>query len=436
MDFSSLKTAFPFLAVFGTIGLAWNQIRGFVNRFFSFFVNKIELKDYAAGAVSTYIWQNFVAVDTGTYKYHASTFQVKRFTNSILIGSKRLSDKYQLFFYGKIPILAKYKDWEERHVMVCFVRKTINFDKLFSDAIENWNYLILNNKNRFRIETLIGRDRGLGTMMIKGGSEAGSESSAPISVSTSSVTFDSLQWLTGKTFKYGIDDLGKDYDSFLKSYILDDELLEIEQEIKMWLELKDWYKNKGLVWRRGYLTHGRPGVGKTVFVRTIGTKFNLPIFRFDLSSMTNKDFIENWERIGLEAPCIVLIEDVDAVFNKRENISKLENGLSFDCFLNVISGAMPAEGVLLFITTNKIETLDSAIANLDNGMASRPGRVDKIIEVKNLSLNKKEELAKLILDDFPEEVGSVMLGAENLTNAQFTEKCSQVALKRLWNKKI
>jgi hypothetical protein len=434
MDLSYIKSSFPVFAIFGAVGLAWTQIKGTFSRFFSFIINTIELKDFAAGAISTFLWQNCKAIDTGTYKYHANTYLTKLYTNSVLIGSKRLGNRYQVFFYGKIPILAKYNDWEERTVTVCFMRGTINFDKLFLQAIEKWNFLVLNNKNRFRVETLVGKGpQNVMAVQLNQSSGASSTSAPPVS-NSNSLTFDTLHWLTGKIFKYTIDDLGKDYQSFLKSYVLDDSLKEINDEIASWINLQSWYQEKGLIWRRGYLFYGGPGVGKTTYVRVIGTKYNLPIFRFDLSSMTNNDFIESWNRIALETPCIALFEDIDTVFNKRENISKLKNGLSFDCFLNAISGAMPAEGILLFVTTNKVETLDSALGVLDGENASRPGRIDKIIEVTNLSMPQKRELAGKILNDFSDSIEEVLIGAENLTNAQFTEKCSQLALKKVWNK--
>ncbi len=431
MDFSYLKTAFPFLAGLGAIGLAWNQIKGALSRIFSFIINTIKLKDFAAGAVSTFIWQNCKGIDTGTYNYHANAWLTKYHPNSILIGSKRLSDKYQLFFYGWVPLLAKYHDNEERFVTVLFVRKTLDFDKLFLQAIENWNYLVSNNKNRFRVETFTGRDRNLSLQINK------SDNAAPVSVGGGGnvLSLDTLHWLTGRMLKYTYDDLGKDYQSFLKSYVLDENLESVYNEVEAWIRLKDWYQSKGLIWRRGYLLYGKAGTGKTSCVRVIGTKFNLPIFRFDLSSMTNNDLIESWNKIVAESPCIALLEDIDAVFNKRENVSKLKNGLSFDCLLNVISGAMPVEGVLLFVTTNKIETLDSALANIEDVGASRPGRIDRIVEVVNLSLVKKRELAEKILEEFPENIEEVMDGAVNLSNAQFTERCSQVALKKLWKNK-
>jgi hypothetical protein len=430
MDLTNL----PFLAGLGAIGLMWNQIKGVASRTTSLVINRVGLRDFAAGAVATYIWRYCKAVDTGTYKYHANTFITKLFSNSILIGSKRLSNKYQLFFHEGVPILAKYDDWDERAISVCFIRGTIDFDKLFLDAIEDWNYLVLNNANRFRVETLVGKNHNALNLNLKQPANGGETEPIPQSSSSfSGITFDNLHYLAGKPFKYSISDLGKDYNCFLKSYILDESLNDITSEIESWVKLGNWYKEKGLIWRRGYLLHGKAGTGKTTYVRAIGTKFNLPIFRFDLSSMTNRDFLDSWGRIILESPCIALFEDIDTVFNQRENVTKLENGLSFDCFLNVISGAMPAEGVLLFVTTNKIETLDNALGNIgENGIASRPGRIDRIIEIKNLSLKKKEELANLILSEFPESIAEALENAESLTNAQFTEKCSQIALKKMW----
>jgi hypothetical protein len=433
MDFNSLKTTFPFLAAFGAVGLLWNQIKNTIGRIWNLVVNRVELTGYAADSVSSYLWKFATSIDTGTYTLKAAPYNTKKDINQVLIGSKRLGEKYQIFFMGKVPILVKGQmNWGHNNTLtVCFLRGTIDFDKLFITALNEWNVLVGTSSNRFRIETLVGKDKSSKINVSKDSSGSPTIGNG----SNNQIGYSFLSDLNGKLMGgYTYADLGKDYTPYLKSYIIDNQMTHIDKEIETWMTLGAWYKERGLIWKRNYLLYGKPGTGKTSYVRVIGTKSNLPIFRFDLSSMTNLDFVENWNKIILETPCIALFEDIDNIFEGRKNITGLENPLSFDCFLNVLSGAMPADGILTFLTTNKVEVLDPALGQIENGMASRPGRIDRMIEVKNLSLKDKRKVAENILKDFPSVVEDIMISAESLSNAQFTEKCSQLALKKMWGK--
>lgn len=140
-------------------------------------------------------------------------------------------------------------------------------------------------------------------------------------------------------------------------------------------------------------------------------------------------------KISGNAPCIALIEDIDTVFNGRENVSvhnKQRDHLTFDCLLNSISGVQNSEGIFLIITTNRPETLDPALGIMKEGKSSRPGRLDRIVELGFMAESERQALANHILSDFPDSIGPAIVAGEGMTPAQFQDHCAQEALRLFW----
>lgn len=123
-----------------------------------------------------------------------------------------------------------------------------------------------------------------------------------------------------------------------------------------------------------------------------------------------------------EVPCIALIEDLDAVFHGRENIAG--EYLTFDCLLNCLDGVERSDDVFLVVTTNHAETLDAAL--------TRPGRLDRILELTNPDLDGRFKLCKRILAEWPETWAETVVAGVNDTGAQFQDRCTQLALQKYW----
>jgi SpoVK/Ycf46/Vps4 family AAA+-type ATPase len=159
--------------------------------------------------------------------------------------------------------------------------------------------------------------------------------------------------------------------------------------------------------------------------------------------MSNQDFNRIWkDTIGTYAPCICLFEDIDGVFDGRENVAtrgKMDQGLSFDCFLNCLDGVENTDGLFIVVSTNNIDKLDNAIGvpNNGDGMSTRPGRIDRTLFFDSLDENGREKMANRILGDFDKDKWSFILdegGNYNDTGAQFQERCCRLALKLFWDK--
>lgn len=212
---------------------------------------------------------------------------------------------------------------------------------------------------------------------------------------------------------------------------------EIEKamsEARRWIASETWFREKKIPWRLGWLLYGRPGTGKTTLARAIAQELDLPIVAFDLASFSNEEFVREWDRLMNETPCMAILEDMDAVFKKRENrLGEEGGGLTFDCLLNCISGVAVADGVFLIITTNKIEDIDEALGIPDiRGTSTRPGRIDRAIELQAMDKACRRRIAERILIDCPEHIEELVSDGEGDTGAQFQDRCAQVALENYW----
>ena len=104
-----------------------------------------------------------------------------------------------------------------------------------------------------------------------------------------------------------------------------------------------------------------------------------------------------------------------------------------------LNGIDSNDGVFIFVTTNRVETLDPAIGvprtdKKVNGtmISTRPGRIDRAIELSLLDEECRTKIAKRILNNFPEIVEKIVKAGDGDTGAQFQERATQVALKKFW----
>ena len=109
----------------------------------------------------------------------------------------------------------------------------------------------------------------------------------------------------------------------MESVVLDDGVAQdIIADIKKFEESEDWYKSKGIPWRRGYLLHGPPGTGKTSLTQAIAGALGYNICYLNLSGDRLND--DSLSRLLNNSPgkALILLEDVDALFESREKVNK------------------------------------------------------------------------------------------------------------------
>ncbi|KIO24689.1 hypothetical protein M407DRAFT_212210 [Tulasnella calospora MUT 4182] len=187
------------------------------------------------------------------------------------------------------------------------------------------------------------------------------------------------------------------------------------------LASEEWYAERGIPFRRGYLLHGVPGSGKTSLIHAVAGALGLDIYVISLSSKGMNDTTLSNLMGRVPSRCIVLLEDLDAAFtrgvsrdekstgaplarshhassrrgtagaaNAGEDDAHDPNALSLSGLLNSLDGVAASEGRILFATTNHIERLDPAL--------SRPGRMDVWIDFKHAS---KWQAEGIFMNFFP-----------------------------------
>ena len=177
----------------------------------------------------------------------------------------------------------------------------------------------------------------------------------------------------------------------------EDEAKENLQEIVDYLHNPSKYKEIGASMPKGVLLVGPPGTGKTMLAKAVAGESNVPFF-----SMSGSEFVEMFVGTGAskvrdlfkqakeKAPCIVFIDEIDAIGQKR-NAGNFggndEREQTLNQLLTEMDGFEDNSGVIILAATNRPESLDPAL--------TRPGRFDRRVPVELPDLKGREEILKV-----------------------------------------
>lgn len=186
-----------------------------------------------------------------------------------------------------------------------------------------------------------------------------------------------------------------------ESVILDKGIGErILADVTEFLNSRDWYSQRGVPYRRGYLLHGPPGCGKTSYITALAGKLGYDICQLNLSNAALSDERINY-LLSVTPPQVeTVIEDIDAAFLSRDNIDMSKSAyqglgrVTLSGILNVLDGVASSEERIIFMTSNYPEKLDPAL--------TRPGRVDMKVYIGYAS---DEQLAKAFNRFYPPTEG-------------------------------
>lgn len=144
---------------------------------------------------------------------------------------------------------------------------------------------------------------------------------------------------------------------------------DLVADLRGFLASQQWYADRGVPYRRGYLLYGPPGSGKTSVIQALAGELDYSICILNLAELTLTDDRLNHLLNNVPPRSFVLLEDVDAAFaESRKKAEGFGSGITFSGLLNALDGVASAERRIVFMTTNHPERLDPALI--------RPGRVD------------------------------------------------------------
>ena len=176
---------------------------------------------------------------------------------------------------------------------------------------------------------------------------------------------------------------------------LDEEKQELV-EIVNFLKDPKIFQQMGAKIPKGVLLCGKPGTGKTLIAKAIAGEAGVPFI-----SMSGSEFIEMFAGLGASrvrklferakkiAPCIVFIDEIDAIGSRRTNASgaESENNQTLNQLLVEMDGFDTDQTVIVLAATNRPEMLDKALL--------RPGRFDRQINIAPPDLRGREEILKI-----------------------------------------
>lgn len=180
-----------------------------------------------------------------------------------------------------------------------------------------------------------------------------------------------------------------------------DEVKEEVEEIVDYLKDPKRFSRLGAEIPRGVLLVGAPGTGKTLLAKAIAGEAHVPFF-----SISGSDFVEMFVGVGAarvrdmfekakaSAPCIIFIDEIDAVGRKRGaglGGGHDEREQTLNQLLAEMDGFQSNKGIILLAATNRPDVLDMALL--------RPGRFDRRITVPRPDLKGREEILKLHLQN-------------------------------------
>jgi SpoVK/Ycf46/Vps4 family AAA+-type ATPase len=214
----------------------------------------------------------------------------------------------------------------------------------------------------------------------------------------------------------------------LDNTIYSDEVMKtLFNDVDWFINNEEWYRSRGMSYKRGYILHGPPGSGKTSVAKIIANKYHLPIFVLDLQSIeNNSDFTKLVTEINYltDKRYIISIEDLDRTdMFKNKYYGENPKCVSIQCFLNFLDGVVETHGRICIFSANDMNILDSHPSS--NAMF-RPGRIDCKVEITNCT---KTQLVKLFHLFYNEDLTEESIKTtSNISPAQFINimtKCTK-----------
>jgi hypothetical protein len=488
-------------AIIGVLTACWGQIKAVLWKLLTLFIQRVEIKGvgYLNPVLLGYMIRHYKRSRVYDRTYGAHQEHIREQERNGLVGYEEFGDNSLIMWNGLLPFVFSQTAKSDPnkaansgyggsntpgsvpYTTLTFIRGTLDVEKIIRESIEERNKLNWSNEQLTKDE-----QKRFYIKYVPDFTKSSRENAQSANSST-------LPWYQEGRFRligFKPEDLGRgkrERRSALDDLIFPDPVKQLIEEVKLWRVSRDWYHKRGIPWKRGWLLWGVPGSGKTALARAFAEDLDMPIWVYNLNELSNFEFMKAWIEMQTAAPCIALIEDIDNIFHGRRNVGvgrrsymsmyhrrgekqgsspggppggpsepsgKLNEYddemmmggiLSFDVFLNMLDGVERNDGIFTIITTNNLDAIDEALgkpSRCSDGtldfISTRPGRIDKAIELTHMIQRDKIRMAQKILADYPTAMQDILdhlnhNSALAETPAQFQERCAQLALRAFWD---
>src|SRR5262245_10963513 len=319
-------------AAIGVIAGFWDKIKAVIWRVLNLFIQQVEIPaEPAHNALVAYLVGNYKRSRFYERMYGA-WYEHSRDGKYGLVAYEQFGNRSVVFWDGWRPFI--FSNAQEKkpkstannrteggessatkvYSTLTFLRGTIDMEQILRDACDRSNKLSWavssaeeEAKNRFVIHHVPRRgeeerEHGYGS--------------------------NGLAWYQQSSYRlltHTPDQLGKPRahnGKALENLIFPRRVKNLIQEIELWRKNRQWYVDRGIPWKRGWMLYGPPGTGKTALARAFAEDLNMPIYVYNLAELGNHELMKVWSEMQVNVPCIALIEDIDNVFHGRKNVSR------------------------------------------------------------------------------------------------------------------
>lgn len=218
-----------------------------------------------------------------------------------------------------------------------------------------------------------------------------------------------------------------------------EEIKEELQEIIDFMNNSEKYKRMGAKIPKGVLFHGPPGTGKTLLAKALAGEANSS-FLYSSGS----EFVEKYVGVGAkriralyekakkDTPCIIFIDELDAIGSKRNLDSNNEKDQTLNQLLVEMDGFNENSAIVVIGATNRLDLLDEALL--------RPGRFDRHIHIGNPNLRTRQEILKVHMKNKPVDdsvnIDTLSKKTHGFSGAQLANIANEAAILAVRNNRI
>ena len=200
---------------------------------------------------------------------------------------------------------------------------------------------------------------------------------------------------------------------------------QLDKDVIQFLKLMPILREKGLPNSRGIILSGPPGTGKTMMAKSIAAEADVTTILISAEMIKQKDQVKRAFKMARKlSPSLLIIEDIDTAGTVSR---KFTDHPILGEYLQAMDGMETNDGVVVLATTNHTENIDPAISD-------RPGRFDRIIDVKVPNLKQREQIIANLIEKMPvdnlstKQISEVAKKSDGLSGAWIREimQCSYI----------